>query len=246
MNFIEILSLEYFKEIGIAISLVIFCGGLIGVERGNKRRPAGLRTHILVCMGAMTVSFMSMEMHDYYLAYYDQVLDPNRLGAQVISGIGFLGAGTIIKYGTNIKGLTTAATIWAVAIIGLAIGFGYYALSIIVSVSLWGVLLLFARIENFIARKRKVFEVHVKLIDKRKVLGAINFLLAKYEIKILDLHIEKLDAEAVDIVGVLKGEDYEPGILELAIVISGKDCSHIDDIIDNITKLEGVLSAEKV
>ncbi len=241
----EVVTLEYISELVKCIALVIICGGLIGLERGNKRRPAGLRTHILVCMGAMSVAFMSMQMHEYYFVNYGQVLDPNRLGAQVISGIGFLGAGTIVKYGTNIKGLTTAATIWAVAIIGLTIGFGYYALSLIVSLSLWGVLQLFANLEAFIARKRKIYELHVKLIDKKKVLGAINFLLAKYEIKILDIHIDKLDASAVDIIGVLKGEDYEPGILELSLVISGKDCSHINEIIQNINGLEGVLSVER-
>ncbi len=242
----EVVTIEYLRELAICITLVIICGGLIGLERGNKRRPAGLRTHILVCMGAMAVSFMSMQMHEYYFTNYGQVLDPNRLGAQVISGIGFLGAGTIVKYGTNIKGLTTAATIWAVAIIGLVIGFGYYTLALIVSLSLWGVLQLFANLEAFIARKRKIYEVHVKLIDKKKVLGAINFLLAKYEIKILDLHIDKLDATAVDIIGVLKGEDYEPGILELCLVISGKDCSHINEITENIKGLDGVLSVEKI
>lgn len=241
----EIVTLKYIEELFICIVLVIICGGLIGLERGNKRRPAGLRTHILVCMGAMAVSFMSVQMHDYYLINYGQVLDPNRLGAQVISGIGFLGAGTIVKYGTNIKGLTTAATIWAVAIIGLAIGFGYHTLSLVVSISLWGVLQLFANIETFIAHKRKIHELHVKLIDKKKVLGAINFLLAKYEIKILDIHIEKLDATAVDIIGVIKGEDYEPGLLELCLVIAGKDCSHIDEIEKNIKKLEGVLTVER-
>lgn len=106
--------------------LAIICGALIGLERERGHRPAGLRTHTLVCLGACLVvvtSFWIMEVYGFSI-------DPMRMGAQVISGIGFLGAGTIIKAGHDVRGLTTAACLWIVACIGLAIGAGNYVAGI--------------------------------------------------------------------------------------------------------------------
>lgn len=100
-------------------------GALIGLEREYAHRPAGLRTHILVCVGSCLVMLTSEFAYNYYHQFSPN-MDINRLGAQVISGIGFLGAGTIIRNGSSVKGLTTAASIWAVACIGLATGIGFY------------------------------------------------------------------------------------------------------------------------
>jgi len=100
----------------------MICGGLIGIERGRSNQPAGMRTYMLVCMGAAVVMMTGQYMYDHF-----QTGDPARLGAQVISGIGFLGAGSIITFGkTKIKGLTTAAGLWTAACIGLSIGIGFY------------------------------------------------------------------------------------------------------------------------
>ena len=103
--------------------LAVLCGGLIGIERAYKRRPAGFRTHILICLGAaittLTSQFLYLNLHYY--------TDMARLGAQVVAGIGFIGAGTIIVTRQHrVKGLTTAAGLWASAIIGLALGGGFY------------------------------------------------------------------------------------------------------------------------
>lgn len=114
-----------FHDLGIAvfkIVLALVCAGVIGMERGRKKRPAGFRTYMLVCVGATLVM-----MTNEYLCELYGTGDVARLGAQVINGIGFLGAGTIITTGHNrVKGLTTAAGLWAAACIGLAIGSGYY------------------------------------------------------------------------------------------------------------------------
>jgi len=118
---------EYLREWNLAsivfrIFLAIVIGGVVGMERGRKNRPAGFRTYILVCVGAALVMMTNQFV---YVTY--NVSDPVRLGAQVISGIGFLGAGTIVLTGKNqIKGLTTAASLWAAACSGLAIGIGFY------------------------------------------------------------------------------------------------------------------------
>lgn len=103
--------------------LAVLCGGLIGIERAYKRRPAGFRTHILICLGAaittLTSQFVYLNLHYY--------TDMARLGAQVVAGIGFIGAGTIVVTRQHrVKGLTTAAGLWASAIIGLALGGGFY------------------------------------------------------------------------------------------------------------------------
>lgn len=113
------------SQVILRLLLSVCFGALIGIEREHAHRPAGLRTHILVCMGACLIMLVS----EFTYAKYHQFspnMDINRLGAQVISGIGFLGAGTIIHNGDSIKGLTTAASIWAVACVGLATGIGFY------------------------------------------------------------------------------------------------------------------------
>lgn len=112
-------------QVILRILLSICFGALIGMEREHAHRPAGLRTHILVCVGACLVMLTSEFTYNYYHQFSPN-MDINRLGAQVISGIGFLGAGTIIRNGSSVKGLTTAASIWAVACIGLATGIGFY------------------------------------------------------------------------------------------------------------------------
>ena len=107
-----------FLSVGVRLFLTVICGGLVGIERAYKRRPAGMRTHILICLGAamttLTSQYLYMVMHYY--------TDMARLGAQVVAGVGFIGAGTIIVT----KGLTTAAGLWGVAIIGLTLGGGFY------------------------------------------------------------------------------------------------------------------------
>ena len=106
-------------EIIIRLILASILGGLIGLDRESTNRPAGFRTHILVAIGSALIMMVSVDNAKYGA-------DPSRIAAQVISGIGFLGAGTILRTGTNIEGLTTAASLWVCAGIGLAVGNGYY------------------------------------------------------------------------------------------------------------------------
>ena len=106
----------------VRLALALLLGGMLGIERGRKRRPAGLRTYMIVCIASALVMITSQYMMIKY-----GTGDPARMGAQVISGIGFLGAGTIIITSRQVKGLTTAAGLWAAACIGLAVGIGFYA-----------------------------------------------------------------------------------------------------------------------
>ncbi len=134
----------------IKILIAVLVGGFIGLERESANRPAGLRTHILVCVASALVMDMNLLLAKEFVN-----TDPVRLGAQVISGMGFLGAGTIIKEGVNVRGLTTAAGLWAVACLGLVIGAGYYLLAIFASLVMLITLKTFNQLEIKYAKHKK-------------------------------------------------------------------------------------------
>lgn len=139
--------------------LAVLFGGIIGLERGANRHPAGFRTHILVCAGAALV----MLTNEYICAVYGTG-DPARLGAQVITGVGFLGAGTILVTGRNkIKGLTTAAGLWASACLGLALGIGFYSGAVIAAVLIFIALALLPKVENFFYRNSRSIELYIEI-----------------------------------------------------------------------------------
>ena len=140
----------------VRLTLAVFCGGILGLERVKKRRPAGFRTYMLVCLGASLTMIISQ-----YLASRGQMTDVSRLGAQVINGVGFLGAGTIIVTGKQqIKGLTTAAGLWASACMGLAIGAGFYLGALIGCVAIYLTISVLRMLEDWImASARMAFKV---------------------------------------------------------------------------------------
>lgn len=111
-------------EVVLRLLLAVLLSGLVGLEREAKGRAAGFRTHILVCAGSCLMMLTGIYLTDHYRGVVE--VDPTRLAAQVVSGIGFLGAGTIIQFRDSVRGLTTAATVWAAAGIGLAVGAGFY------------------------------------------------------------------------------------------------------------------------
>lgn len=134
-------------------------GGALGMERGLKQRPAGLRTYMLVCVG----SCMIMLTNQYIFQVFGSG-DPVRMGAQVVSGIGFLGAGTIIvtKH-SQIKGLTTAAGLWSAAAVGLATGIGFYEAAVLGSIVIFMTLTLLSHLDNRMHRKSRYFDIYVEL-----------------------------------------------------------------------------------
>lgn len=150
-----------YLAVALRILTAVIIGGLIGLDRGMKNRPAGLRTYMLVCVGSCLVMLTNQFIYQTFAAG-----DPVRMGAQVVSGIGFLGAGTIIVTRRNqIKGLTTAAGLWAAAGVGLALGVGFYEAAIVGGFAIFAVMTLLQRLDDSMHRKARAFELYVELSE---------------------------------------------------------------------------------
>lgn len=146
-------------SIAVRVVLSVVLGGVIGMERGMKNRPAGLRTYMLVTLGACVVMITNQ-----YIFQAFGTGDPGRMGAQVVSGIGFLGAGTIIVTGRNkIKGLTTAAGLWATATVGLAIGIGFYEVGIAAGILVFLALTVLHQWETYMRRSSHRVDLYLEL-----------------------------------------------------------------------------------
>ena len=140
-------------EIVMRLLLTLVLSGLVGLERQVHRRDAGLRTHILVALGSCLIMLTSLYVFDIYKGQVS--LDPARIAAGVVTGIGFLGAGTIIRSPDGVKGLTTAACLWVVAGIGLAVGVGFNKIAIYATVLVLIVLHFFRYVEGSLTKEGK-------------------------------------------------------------------------------------------
>lgn len=178
-------------EICLRIALAMVIGGVVGWERETNNRPAGLRTHMLVAIGAAVVMMMGEMALDKYSGMTN--LDPTRLGAQVISGIGFLGAGTIMREGLSVRGLTTAASLWAVACLGLAAGGGFYEAAIIGTIALILTLTIFEYLEKRFRKKVKVEGLQIEMDCKEisSTLISLKRIAPSYDITPSDIDISE-------------------------------------------------------
>ena len=197
--YVEIMN--YLKEVNalstfLRLALALLCGGILGMERGKKNRPAGFRTYMLVCVGATLV----MLTNQFIYKEYGSIGDPARLGAQVISGIGFLGAGTIIVTGRNrVKGLTTAAGLWADACIGIAIGSGFYSGAIIGCGLIFFVMSMLYRFDTRMTANTKVLDLYLEF-NQMSDLGEFISYIKEQGMKISDLEMAK--SNKVDDIGI--------------------------------------------
>ncbi|GAA3410911.1 MgtC/SapB family protein [Paenibacillus hodogayensis] len=172
--------------------LALAFGGLVGFEREQNNHPAGFRTHILVCLGSCLIMLLSMYGFGQFASETSVRLDPARLAAQVITGIGFLGAGTIIFNGNSISGLTTAASLWVVAAIGLATGAGFYysatITTLFVLLSLW----ILNKVEKRWLRGKRLRSVRIEMPDSPGILTAITGIMNAKGAEIRKLTVEQL------------------------------------------------------
>ena len=185
-----------FWETVLRLVLAALCGGIIGIERGKKRRPAGFRTHMIVCVGAAMTVLLSIYLTDMLVnvwgIYSDATrIDISRFGAQVINGIGFLGAGTIIITGRQqIKGLTTAAGLWASACMGLAIGAGFYLGTAVVCTLIVITVVALTKFEAFILAHSRNVNMYIEFESIDDVATIVSKF-KELEVRVFDVEINK-------------------------------------------------------
>lgn len=223
-------------EILFRIFMAILIGGAIGYERGvhNRLTPAGFRTHILVCLGACIVSIIQDQLRvnitNFAIAYPDvsKVIktDLGRIGAQVISGIGFLGAGTIMRDKSGVVGgLTTAASIWATGCLGLSIGWGFYSVAFPAGIAIIIVLVTLKKFEEYVIDKKCTISLEIYFQQES--------LLGNDSIKIYDM----LRMNNIKIKNMEKSEEEKR--IEFVLIIPKQFNSF--DLLSDITKSENVL-----
>lgn len=172
--------------IALKLVLAILCGGAIGFERELSRKAAGLRTNVLICMGSALLMIVSR-----HIGGGAPYTDPARLVAQVITGIGFLGAGVILQARGSVTGLTTAATIFVVAAVGIAIGDGMFGVAILSTSLIIIVLVALRRVERFVLRRQRMFHYSLKTREPAQFLENLLDLLERE-----NLHLEDFDVES--------------------------------------------------
>ena len=214
------------QQILMRLALAFILGGLIGMEREIHGRAAGLRTHILVSLGSALIMLTSL--HLFYIYSEITRIDPARIAAGVITGIGFLGAGTILRFRASVRGLTTAASIWAVAGIGIAIGSGFYIGAYAATALVLFTLFFLTRAERAMFRKDWYKLMVVRCKGHIQQLQAVRSVLAEYKAEIRDFEIKK-----------------QPGSENVAIELNLKLLSdrQDDQILSRIMRIKGVKSA---
>lgn len=175
------------------IFFAVICGGLIGLERELKNKPAGIKTNILICIGSALYTSVSL-LISTKLSDNGYLGDPARVAAQIVTGIGFLGGGTIIQTRGTILGLTTAATIWVVAAIGICIGIGYWDVGVATSITVIVILVLSNVFEDRVLGRSLTFAVEIVAEDPNgAVRFAINHALAHNNLNLDDFDIAVRD-----------------------------------------------------
>ncbi len=216
-------------ETVLKLLMAVVLSGIIGFERENLNRPAGLRTHVLVCVGAAVVQITSVE---YYGGTAGAAsADVFRLGAQVISGIGFLGAGTIIKEGNSIKGLTTAASLWTVACIGLAVGAGLYKEAAFAAAFVFCVLKGLRIMERLLLRSKKSIVINLEIYNQSDKIMELLRITEKYGLSILALHVRNMKdslAEVELMVSCEHRESLSEMLSEAAVLTGVRNVEYVD------------------
>jgi putative Mg2+ transporter-C (MgtC) family protein len=162
-------------------------GSLIGLERELHGQPAGLRTHMILSVGAALAAILSIS-YSQFLSNPDMPSDPGRIVAQVVSGVGFLGAGAIMKMGVTVKGLTTASSLWTTAIVGIACGSEYYGIAVFTALTVLVILTVINYLESFFLTTYKAHTLKITLNDRPGIVNEIREMLTAYKVKVVSLN----------------------------------------------------------
>lgn len=177
-------------EIVLRLLLAALLGACVGLERELRNQPAGLRTHIILALGATLAMCISINLAMEFRPYAPNG-DPARLAAQVISGIGFLGAGAILRYGTSVRGLTTATSLWTIAIVGLGVGAGHYFSAIATSILLLVALIVLDEIEKRFTQGSTIKLVSLKALDRPQLVDELKRELTEHDIEVKSINVTK-------------------------------------------------------
>jgi len=225
-------------ELALRVVLAVVAGGLVGLEREWSNHAAGFRTHILVCLGATSIMLLSVYG---FSAFADEVnvrMDPARLAAQVISGIGFLGAGAIMRNGFTISGLTTAASLWVVAAIGLCVGAGFYFVSLLTTfVVLFSLFLLNRWEKRFFSLKRKR-KLELKVTCRSGQASEIVRLVKEEGAVVSDITIDKKET--------ISSDNHEPSPVQIKFVLKITNEAMLISLADHLATHPDVLSFRQV
>ena len=216
-----------YLAVALRIFAAVIVGGILGLERGMKNRPAGLRTYMLVCVGACVI----MLTNQYIFQVFGSG-DPVRMGAQVVSGIGFLGAGTIIVTRRNqIKGLTTAAGLWSAAGVGLALGVGFYEAAVVGTLAVFFVMTLLQKMDNKLHRRSRQLEAYIELSS----ISLGDFLRTMRE---ADIEVSDVQRES--------GEEESEGTRAYIATLKGKTRKNHQELMEKVLAIPGVEFVEEL
>lgn len=199
-------------------------GAAVGLEREKQDQPAGLRTHMILVIGATLAMILSVNL-GYLFARPGTPADPARLAAQVISGIGFLGAGAILRYGFTVKGLTTATSLWTMAIVGMAVGAGYYLIGAVTTILILVVLALLNIIENRFLRTSVSRFITIEASYKKGVVKNVRHMVEEFSDSVASFNIQK---------------SVKDKRLRIQIVARISRNQKLEDLIDNLSDINGV------
>ena len=216
-----------YLAVAVRIFAAVLIGGILGLERGMKNRPAGLRTYMLVCVGACVIMLTNQFIYQSV-----GTGDPVRMGAQVVSGIGFLGAGTIIVTRRNqIKGLTTAAGLWSAAGVGLALGIGFYEAAIAGTLAVFVVMTLLQKLDNKLHRRSKQLEAYIELSTIS--LGDFLRTMREENVEVSDVQREY-------------GEEESDGVRAYIATLKGKKRLSHTELMEKMLAIPGVEFVEEL
>ena len=234
----EVSHIWYISHGELLLRMVIAAvlGGLIGMEREWSNHAAGFRTHILVCLGSATIMLLSIYGFSEFVNEPNVRVDPARLAAQVISGVGFLGAGAILRNGSVISGLTTAASVWVVAAIGLCVGAGFLYAAFFATLMVLVSLFVLNKWENHFMRRRRNHEVMIRAIDYPGVLGSIASKFGEMDIPIVNVKMMR-DPDGAG------GTEGKP-IIQLCFTLKAQDQGKFMEAMVRINALDEVLWTE--
>jgi putative Mg2+ transporter-C (MgtC) family protein len=199
-------------------------GAAVGLERERQDQPAGLRTHMILVIGATLAMILSVNL-GYLFARPGTPADPARLAAQVISGIGFLGAGAILRYGFTVKGLTTATSLWTMAIVGMTVGAGYYLIGAVTTVLILVVLALLNIIENRFLRTSVSRFLTIEASYKKGVVKNVRHMVEEFSDAVASFNIQK---------------SVKDKRMRIQIVARISRDQTLEDLIDNLSDINGV------